>query len=80
MKNSLLVNGEELLAMKAIMDQVKAELALSKKNVDVLQTAIINMGVEIKTLRNEQFLLKSYVDRIMNTKRNNNTVYKVKRQ
>ena len=62
-EGGLLVNGEELLAMRNLLAQTTAEMALLKKAVNSQQLVIFEMGKNLKSLTQQFQMLRDYVDK-----------------
>ena len=62
-EGGLLVNGDQFLAMRNLLAQTTAEMAILKRAINSQQLVIFEMGKNLKSLSQEYQLLRDYVDR-----------------
>jgi succinate dehydrogenase/fumarate reductase-like Fe-S protein len=64
-KSGLVVNGEERLALKNLVEQHRAEIDILKKNANAISIMIIELNKDFNSLKQEYSLMKAYLDRKM---------------
>ena len=65
----LIVNGEELLALKNLVEQHRAEIDVLKRALNTQQAVIFQIGHDMKSLSQQLEMLRNYVDKKIITRR-----------
>jgi hypothetical protein len=61
----LVVNSEEILALKNLVEQHRAEIGILRVNANNLVDIVVDLEKQLRSLKQDFVLLKSFVDKNM---------------